>query len=235
MSLLQDLIGHLSPAECRQAGEWLDCPLHNKREDVARCYAGRLAGIPEPETEFARIYGPEEPFDAAKLRQVEHQTLNRLEDFLAWKYYRRDEYARDLHLLHAYGKRQLADHHRTRLRRYRPSPTSSSSQLAFEYRHAKDTYEQEIEVRRGPEVDYQAQELALERYVLALKLRQACETLGHQRLVKEASPFDIPRLEATLAAATRRRMPGNPSSTVTTWPPCCNSARWKTPTTNSPN
>ncbi|WP_020568123.1 hypothetical protein [Neolewinella persica] len=208
MSLLQQIIHNLSVAEAKRAELWLEAALHNRREDVRilfrlrRQYLTEGIATPSPSDEFAMIY-PGEPDEPAKFRQLEHQLLKRLEAFLAWDTFNRDEFGPDEYLLRAYRARRLDDHRRTRIRRYRPTPLLSTERLHLEYRLAMEKYDLDIAASRGGRVDYLAPETTLERYLLALRLRQACLTLAHQRLHKTANSYEIPRLELLLQAASR--------------------------------
>jgi hypothetical protein len=206
VSLLQQIIHNLSVAEAKRAELWLEAALHNRREDVRvlfrlrRQYLTEGTPMPAPTDEFTLLY-PGEPDDPAKFRQLEHQLLKRLESFLAWDTFNRDEFGSDEYLLRAYRARRLDDHRRTRIRRYRPTPILGTERLHLEYRLAMEQYDLDIAASRGGRVDFLAPEIALERYLLALRLRQTCLTLAHQRLHKAAANYEIPRLDYLLQAA----------------------------------
>lgn len=202
MSLLDQIITDLSPTESRRFTDWLNCPLHNRREDCRLLYPliREATNAPTPQERFTAAYGSS-PFNAAKFRQLEHQLLKRLEAFLAWDRYQRDDFAADRFLLQAYRLRGLDDHRQTRLRRYRPGDTAGEHRLHFDYLHASEQYDLELSTNRGGRVDYLAPEHALEKYLLALRLRQTCITLAHQRLHKSAYHYEVPRLQETLATA----------------------------------
>lgn len=202
MPLLDQIISDLSPTEANRFSDWLDCPLHNRREDCRRLYPFlRSEGEgATPKQRYIAAYD-EAPFDPSKLRQLEHQLLKRLEAFLAWDRYQRDDFASDRHLLQAYRIRGLDEHRQTRLRRYRPANRAGEHRLYFDYFHAVETYDLELSTNRGKQVDYLAPEHTLEKYILALRLRQSCITLAHQRLHKTVDDYEVPRLEETLAEA----------------------------------
>ncbi|MEL7163265.1 MAG: hypothetical protein AAFN92_21080, partial [Bacteroidota bacterium] len=205
MSLLQDLIVDLTTSERRRAAQWLDCPLHNRREDVRLLYHRRLTGAPltevENQAEYTALYDKGPPYSASRHRQVEHQLLKRLEAFLAWDHYQRDAFASDRHLLHSYRQRGLDDHRRTRLRRYRPGKKAGPDRLYFDHLVAAEKYALDLAASRGGRVDYLTAERTLERYQLALRLRQLCTTLAHQRLHQTADGYRVPHLEETLRLA----------------------------------
>lgn len=209
MSLLQQIIHNLSRSEAKRAVLWLDAALHNRREDVRVLFRLRRQVFTEalplatPETEFDQIY-PGETFDAAKHRQLEHQLLKRLEAFLAWDTFDRDHFSADAALLRAYRERGLDEHRQTRIRRYRPPTLLGTERLRLEYQLAMEQYDLDIAASRGGRVDYLSPETTLESYVLALRLRQACLTLAHQRLHKTGDNYQIPRLDYLLEAAGQR-------------------------------
>lgn len=205
MSLLQQLLQNLSPSECRRAEDWLACPLHNRREDVQKLFRLRLEAEKEPlvpPDEYTAVYGKQAPFDAARYRQLEHQLLKRLEAFVAWDHYQRDTFAADHHLLQSYRARGLEDHRKTRLRRYQPGQVAGPDRLFFDYFHATEKYDLDLAASRGGRVNYLATEHTLERYLLALRLRQTCTTLAHQRLHKAGDAYEIPHLEEILEQAS---------------------------------
>jgi hypothetical protein len=208
VSLLQQIIHNLSLAEAKRAELWLQAALHNRREDVRilfrlrRRYMAEGTLTPSPNDEFTLIY-PGVPEDPAKFRQLEHQLLKRLEAFLAWDTFNQDEFGPDEYLLRAYRERRLDDHRRTRIRRYRPTQLLGTEPLHLEYRLAMEQYDLDIAASRGRRVDYLAPEITLERYLLALRLRQACLTLAHQRLHKTGDNYQIPRLDYILQAAKK--------------------------------
>lgn len=206
MSLLQQIIHNLSLPEAKRVTLWLQADLHNRREDCRILFQLRRESeeLPAPETEFAVVY-PEAPvFDAAKHRQLEHQLLKRLEAFLAWDTFNRDSNAPDYYLMKAYRERDLDDHRRTRLKRYRASHIEGTDRLHLEYQFAVDQYDLDLAASRGGKVDYLTPEYNLEKYIIALRLRQACMTIAHQRLHKTNDHYEIPRFDHILEAATRK-------------------------------
>ncbi|MEM9529143.1 MAG: hypothetical protein AAGA31_21210, partial [Bacteroidota bacterium] len=138
---------------------------------------------------------------------LEHQLLKRLEAFVAWDHYQRDAFAADYHLLQSYRARGLDAHRTTRLRRYRTDETAGPDRLFFDYFHATEQYDLDLAASRGGKVDYLTTERTLERYLLAMRLRQACTTLAHQRLHKA---YEIPYLEEILQQAGGKNYADDP-------------------------
>lgn len=202
MSLLHQIVTDLSPTEARRATDWLHCPLHNRRQDVRMLYdlLRKSESSPAPQEVFALAY-PNDDFAPARYRQLEHQLLKRLEAFLAWDRYQRDDFAPDRFLLQAYRLRGFDEHRQTRLRRYKPGNLAGVHRLHFDYFHATESYDLGLSTNRGNRVDYLATEHSLEKFLLAMRLRQSCITLAHQRLHKTTDGYEVPRLEETLRAA----------------------------------
>jgi hypothetical protein len=202
VSFLQQIVDKLTVTEAKAVTGWLAAELHNRRVDCRTLFQLRIADLPlpSPTAEFAAIY-PGEAYDAARHRQLEHQLLKRLEDFLAWEAFRRDTHAPDEYLLKAYRDRNLDDHRRTRLRRYQPAPTMGTDRLRLEYFMAVERYELDLRTSRGGKVDYLAPEHTLEAYLLGLRLRQTVMTIAHQRLHKTTDEYEVPRLDSLLVAA----------------------------------
>lgn len=211
MPLLDQLIRTLSPSESRRFTDWLDCPLHNRRDDCRLLYPflRDAETAPTPEQRFSAAY-KNDPFDANKNRQLDHQLLKRLEAFLAWDRYQRDDFAPDRYLLQAYRLRGLDDHRQTRLKRYRSGDSAGEHRLHFDYLHATERYDLGLATNRGKRVDYLAPEHALEKFLLAMRLRQSCITLAHQQLHKVTDGYVVPRLEETLVAAQSKAYRDDP-------------------------
>lgn len=211
MSLLQQIIDKLTLTEVRSAAGWLASDLHNRRADCRLLFQLRTAAAPPPDpvAEFSAVY-PGEAYDAARHRQLEHQLLKRLEEFLSWEAFRRDAHAPDEYLLKAYRDRDLDDHRRTRMRRYKPAPTTGTDRLRLEYLMAVERYELDLQDSRGGKVDYLQPEYTLEAYLLGLRLRQTVMTIAHQRLHKTADAYEVPRLDELLTAAGQPRFQRDP-------------------------
>ena len=206
MSLLQKIIHNLSATEANRAALWLGAALHNRREDCRVLFRLRRREEEElpPKEEFARVYPEATAYDPAKHRQLEHQLLKRLEAFLAWDAFHRDGNAPSAYLMKAYRERGLDEHRRTRLKRYRPHPIGGTDRLLLEYQFAVDQYDLDLAASRGGRVDYLSTEHRLEKYVVAMRLRQACMTIAHQRLHKTTDNYEVPRLQHILDSATRK-------------------------------
>ncbi len=212
MSLLQQIIHNLSKAEAKRVTLWLKADLHNRRADCRALFQVRREHeeLPAPETEFALVYPDAPAFDAAKHRQLEHQLLKRLEAFLAWDTFHQDDNAPNAFLMKAYRERDLDDHRRTRLKRYRPSHIEGTDRLHLEYQFAVDQYDLDLAASRGGKVDYLTPEHKLEKYIIALRLRQACMTIAHQRLHKTNDNYEIPRFGHIMEAAARKPFRDDP-------------------------
>ena len=203
--LLDQTIGALSAAEVRRARQWLACPLHNQREDCRALFDLRVGASPARETdratEFARLYPTAPAYDAARHRQTEHQLLKRLEAYLSWESYRRSPYAADGFLMRAARQRGLDDLRQTRARRYRPGPDHSTDRLAYEYQLAAVRDEFALGDDRRGGADPAAAERTLDRYVLALRLRQLCLRLARERLLDDQPPAGVAVATALLDRA----------------------------------
>ncbi|MEM6398031.1 MAG: hypothetical protein AAF741_16895 [Bacteroidota bacterium] len=113
------------------------------------------------------------------------------------------------HLLEAYEDAGLDAHLRTRLNRYKTDHSAGLDRYHYEYRHEQLRYKVDsaADTRRRA-YNLEEQETQLERYILALGLRQACATLAHERIHK--LDFELPLLPALLVRAADEKYRNEP-------------------------
>jgi hypothetical protein len=191
-----------------EISHWLACPLHNRRPELAILFAElcryrRELDIEPDPAELLQRMRPGRPFRDRDWRQVQHQLLACLEDWLCYRRYRERAAEQRLDLVAAYRARGLDRHLRNRLKRAGKAATQSPPVAVEDYRHRylleRERYRQEAGTDRGRDHNLREQEQALLRYWLAQKLRQTCQTLAHLRVYR--MELDIPLLAATLQAA----------------------------------
>ena len=106
----------LDKADGRRLGKWLDSPIHNQRDDVRELHAYLLGGNDRLYKTsslakmriWKRIF-PEESFDDARLRQTFHWALKATEAFLAYEYWQRETFKRQLALSTELRQRNVAN------------------------------------------------------------------------------------------------------------------------------
>ena len=186
--LLYQLIDRLSKRQVREIEHWLASPLHCQREEIARFFSLikdsrlELGILLSPEEMWQRLW-PDQDFHPGDWRQMRHRLLKQLENYLVFDLQRRRPYEQRRQLLTAYRELGLDNQLRTRLNRYRPDQEAGLDRYYYEYRHEIERYRvgSGAEGRRRVDNIYD-QETQLERFVLAMGLRQACTTLAHRRM-----------------------------------------------------
>lgn len=189
----------LDKQERRSFGKWLQASLFNQREDLQRLYtyltsAGHLNDpkFLEKKRVFRKIF-PNAPFNDAKLRQSIHFLLQQLEAFLLFEYQKKNKLAQQLLLAKVYRERKVLGAFQ---RQYK------ITQKAFEQTAEKDTRRLHLEyelrdqyitfINEQPKkvsVNFQESIDALDRYLIAEKLKQACHVIAHKKVFK--SEYDI--------------------------------------------
>lgn len=103
----------LDKKERLEFSKWLQSPFFNTRQDVIQLFDYLIAGnhlredkFLDKERVFRKVYR-DEPYDDAKLRQVNHFLLKQLENYLAYREICNDPYNLPIALLKVYRKRRL--------------------------------------------------------------------------------------------------------------------------------
>ncbi|MEO1803079.1 MAG: hypothetical protein AAFR62_22150 [Cyanobacteria bacterium J06629_2] len=137
-----------------------------------------------------------------------------MEDFLAYQEFMKNQPAFRLHLLQAYRSRRLDRHRQTRLNRYRSASAlrqhaASVDSAWYEYYLEREAYALESANKRNQKHNLPDQEAKLLRALMAVKLRQACETLAHLRIAR--MDYKIPLLEEVQQLANQSNYYTDPS------------------------
>lgn len=189
---LGELLRSFSAADHRRAGQFLQLPEVNRREDVRRLYEllrhsiGRKKAPNDAEL-FAQIY-PNRPYDDQQLRLLRSYLFKCLERFLIFQECTDDTDTSDLLLLRAYQKRKLQRHLQSTLDRQEKRFRSSTRRPAETHltRHLRERERATLLARgnRTAELNLQSVEDSLDRAFWAFKLRQACTSRSHERVVR---------------------------------------------------
>ena len=189
-SLVHELISDLSPIELANAAEWLDCELHNQRDDLRRllnCY--REAGGEDGPAFWAEIY-PGQEFNDQDWRLLKSYLLECLEEWLSYQRWRSFRLSQvDPWLVEAYRERGLDRHLRNRLGRARRTLAKQAApDLWTAYRLERQYFDLQAGRRRLEAHNLHDRDQLLDAAVLRTKLRAACQTLSSLRLQqKEAN------------------------------------------------
>ncbi|PHI21952.1 hypothetical protein CEQ90_01305 [Lewinellaceae bacterium SD302] len=172
--LLEPLIKNLSAHERNEVEIWLNCPLHNRREDVKALFA-----------ELIDSAGAADKFvknRAVDARLTRSYLLDRIEAYLIWKQGAQpeDEQARDLALCQLYRQRGLSVHFNNRLNRFEKKEYcfQDATSLFNNYRFAALREARSSDRSRSYEEDFDLPDRLLLRALTAARLRQAAVSLA---------------------------------------------------------
>ncbi|MCB0635753.1 MAG: hypothetical protein KDC54_04015 [Lewinella sp.] len=190
-TLLVLLIAQLSEPERRQALDWLQSPVHNRRPDLVMLYtflAERVLDLqltPSREACYHHLY-PDQPFDDQQLRLLCSYLLKCLEEWLAWRQWQQDSGEPSLALLRAYREKGLEKHFRHQARRvtagWQTTEHRHADHFLHRFRLEQEVYSWASRSGRDQPLNLQAQEDALQTAFMGYKLRQACLAVAHQQV-----------------------------------------------------
>lgn len=186
--------------------KWLASPVFNQRTDVQRLYKYLLQGnhltenkFLEKERVFKKIF-PSIPFNDAKLRQTVHFLLKQVEDFLVYQQQKEDLLGQHLLLTKVYRKRKVPTAFQRQIKiaqkAFSQTKEKNNRTLRLQYELGDEyiTY-----IKEQPEkvsINFQESIDALDMYVVAEKLKQACHVIAHKKVFK--SEFEIRFLPSIL-------------------------------------
>lgn len=204
-SRLVELCLSFGPYKVRELRKFLRSPYFNQREDVRQLFELiiKTEGDLADEEAFANLY-PTQAYDAQQLRFVMSWLVKRLEKYLLVEDLFADKSECQVRLCQLYRKQDL-DRHATASQRQAEkmlAKASFHSSSYYQQRH-RLTQEQNLlasKQRRTAVLQLQEQSDALDAYFLVTKLKEACELLSHQAVVKNS--YDLSVLEALLPFLT---------------------------------
>ena len=188
------LIRSLDKREARELRKWLLSPFHNQREDVVLLFdyltsANHLLDdkFLEKSKVFRKIF-PSEPFDDAKFRQTTHFLLKQVENYLAYQEITSDDRQLPLALARSLRRRKLGKSFVKVVKQLKEvqleglRQDTGSLRMHYDLLNEYSTYLNEQSGRT--DINLQATIQALDTYIIAEKLKQACYVLAHQKVYK---------------------------------------------------
>ena len=210
---LETLIDSLKPDELRRAAEFLQLPEVNRRADIRQLFQllkkQQHRKFPQTdETLFRKIY-PERPYHSADFRLLRTYLTRALEEYLIYRELSNDQNLRDRLLLTALRRRKLYRHLDSTLKKQDKRPTLPGldpveSSLAGFYRE-RERATLIARTDRTADLNLQRVENALDRAVWAYKLRQACFSRSHERIV--STRYELSLIGEILQASARETDP----------------------------
>ncbi|PHI19910.1 hypothetical protein CEQ90_10180 [Lewinellaceae bacterium SD302] len=139
--------------------------------------------------------------------------MRQIEDYLIYEKFRTDDFQSRNISLRLYNERGLFRHLTTRISRYQrryptAAPTASLARYQHDHRLEKERYHLMALSKRNDRHNLSEQETSIFHHMLAMRFRQACETLAHLRLTNKQ--IDLPLLDECLAAYAQNPKPEQP-------------------------
>lgn len=214
-STLFDIIQDFDRKEHKYVRNWLQSPIHNKRQDVRELFEWmlKLKKKALPKEEIYQSLYPKTEYDDARMRQVMFFLQKELENYLIYQALSEDELFSIRTLAHVYQKKKLE-------RPFVKTMTKANRQLdKYPYRNRHHLYIEHLLLQeeydfisargRFQELNLQDLSEALERNFLAEKLRHACMMLSHAKVFKKN--YDTGLLEAALEYVEERAWLDHPA------------------------
>ncbi|MCB0638878.1 MAG: hypothetical protein KDC54_19755 [Lewinella sp.] len=172
----------------------MQSPFFNQREDVLKLYDYLVAGKHLEEEKFLekdRVYRkvyPKEPYNDAKLRQVNHFLLKQLEQYFAYTELSADRFNFPIAMLKAYRKRRIERaFHKTYNALIKaglalPELDGAGLKHAFALRDEYASFMATVD--RTQDIGLQQSIDAFDVQFIAEKLKHACLALSHEKVVR---------------------------------------------------
>lgn len=201
---LGQLLVALTPSEMRELQRFLQSSFLNPRPEVLPLlgfFRKELKEGREPDRlEIARELFPEEEVSDAHIRRLMSYLVKGIEKYLIWQEMTANPLTTDLHLLRAYRRRHLAKGFQSvaaRIEKELVDKGTGDENFHFNcytYHLEQYNFSANRAGKEPPNLTAILQEL--DYFYIVNKLKQACNTLNHQRLFKYQ--YDLPLLEALL-------------------------------------
>ncbi len=197
----------LNTAELRQFGEYVHSPYFNKHDNTTRLCEVLLQEAPkfesprlERETLYKELF-PDGPYKMQRLNDVFTYLYRLLERFLEQQLYEKRTRDQNLYLAQAFSERKLDKHFENA---YQQAVKDQGVQgllyeesLLYQY-FAEDLSDRHFITRDSRTLDKSIERKShwLDAFYLTAKLRNACEMLNRQNIVKQE--YDVRYLEEVL-------------------------------------
>lgn len=209
---LLKLFKKLPPADQRRLNEWTQCPLFNKRTEVAALCTYLTANAARPEALKAeRLHEaafPGQPYQAARLRHTISYLLQATRGYLAWAEWSAAASDQSPWLLQALRKRGMeflfTQEEDRAFKTLEAEPLRDASFHYRRYRLLQEKLEMSSRSERSARLSLQPLPDALTAFYLSDMLRLACVALTHQAVAGQAYRFAL--LDALLDATDQENL-----------------------------
>lgn len=187
------IIRSFSPAEVRQLDKFVRSPIHNQHEDVTRLFQYIRKHLTGGERALRRqnvfkYLFPDEEFDMQKVHHVSSYLLKVIEEFLAWKEWRKEKTEFGLQLMRAYSYHKLdmqfKNCHKKTLQAHLKQPLRDAQFYQQMYSLQFEEYNYARTLGRTREFNLQHLSDSQDTAFLVEKLKNACLLLSHQAVTK---------------------------------------------------
>lgn len=202
------LLQSLSKDEWHWLGKFVESPVHNRHADVSllfevlkrRIAAGQTENL-DGEPVFRGIYGLKVPLNLPRLHHLSNYLLGVVEDFLAWREWKKDETDRDYYLLKSLQAHGLEPHFKRSLDRMATTreaqPRRNPQHFRVNYLLSLEDYQHHVRSGRVTQLNLQTLSGMHDTAFIAEKLKIACGVLSRQTVLK--MDFDSGLLPTVLA------------------------------------
>ena len=199
-SRLWKLLRSFNKKEVKELKKFVASPFFNQREDVVKLYDELMDCIhlkkitPTKEDVFRYVY-PKDAFDSAQIHLISSLLYKVIEQYMTYCELHENEINAKIQLAAAYRKRKLEDHFERTLEETQTLHQKTkfknaefydlSYQIMFEEFHFQSD-NQRMEA-------YKLQEISdnMDTAFIAKKLRQSCDLLSHQTIMKKQYDFGL--------------------------------------------
>lgn len=209
------IIANFDQKEHKYIRNWLQSPIHNKRQDVSKLFDLLIkpkSNNVSKENLYHFIY-PKTKYDDARMRQVMFFLQKELENYLIYQAVQEDELFSVRTLAHVYQKKKLEKPFVKTMnkanRLLKQYTYRNRHHLKYEHLLLQEEYDFTSARGRFQELNLQSLSDTLERNFLAEKLRHACMMLSHARVFKK--DYDTGLLSAVVEYVERRHWLDHPA------------------------
>ncbi len=190
-SILFEIVADFEQKEYKYIQNWLQSPIHNKRQDVSKLFDLLIKPANKNVTKenLYRFIYPKTDYDDARMRQVMFFLQKELENYLIYQAVKEDKLFSVRTLAHVYQKKKLAKPFVKTMKKanrvLKQYAYRNRHHLRYEHLLLEEEYEFTSARGRFQELNLQSLSDTLERNFLAEKLRHACMMLSHARVFKK--------------------------------------------------
>ena len=199
-SMLYELVQKLEKDESRQLKKYLRSPFITHREDTGRLfncllnYLQKGKPLPEKRVLFSEIFH-QSTYEDQKLRSTMSDLQQLIEQYLIWKYNRRDSLNSQLTLAEVYRQRNLPKHFKRTIRKaevfWEKDPVQNSDYYQNLLKYQMEKVQFQLTNSRAEKLNLQEIGDTIDVLYLSQKLRHICTQLSHRAVFQADYQFGL--------------------------------------------